>query len=112
MVGVRLVASSAVHFVAGLRRGQSRQRWYLAALVIRTNFRHHQGSVAVFGSTSKSPVGVTHSGTDYMPTMVSGLLRASLGQEFRFYHGPSSARGWSIHGEIPEAHEAASARGS
>jgi hypothetical protein len=73
MVGVRLVASSAVHFVAGLRRSQSGQRWYLAVLVIRTNFRHHQGSVAVFGSTSKSPVGVTHSGTDYMPAMVSGL---------------------------------------
>jgi len=44
---------------------QSRQRWYLAVLVIRTNFRHHQGSVAVFGSTSKAPVSVTHSEADY-----------------------------------------------
>jgi len=65
MVGVRLAANSAVHFEAGLRRSQSRQRWYLAVLVIRTNFRRHQGSVAVFGSTSKAPVGVTHGGADY-----------------------------------------------
>ncbi len=39
-------------------------------------------------------------------------VKPLIGQEFRFYHGPSSARGWSIRGEIPEAHEAASARGS
>jgi len=41
-------------FRGWLRPSQSRQRWYLAVLSYG-QFSSHQGSVAVFGSTSKAP---------------------------------------------------------